>query len=88
MGIGGVIAAIVIVATAFSLTTHQGKSGHGCLDFTYTMAMGGEDVHTCGSAARKLCASPPQLGGLGADFTRKLRVACTAAGLKRPDASS
>jgi hypothetical protein len=80
--LGGALIAIVVVATLFSLTSHQGKSGHGCLDFTYSMAMGGEQLDECGAKARHLCASPPQLGGLGRPFAQHLRLACREAGLR------
>lgn len=80
-GLGGVLVAIVVAATIFSLTSHQGKSGHGCLNFTYTMAMGGEQLDECGAQAKHLCASPPKLGGLGQPFAAQLRIACREAKL-------
>jgi hypothetical protein len=80
-GLGGVLIAIVVAATLFSLTSHQGKSAHGCLDFTYSFAMGGEQLNECGSKARSLCASPPKLGGLGAPLTSQLPEQCRKAGL-------
>lgn len=80
-GLGGVLILIVVAATVFSLTTHQGKSGHGCLDFTYPMAMGGEDLHECGAQAKHLCASPPNFGGLGRPLAAKLPGECREARL-------
>jgi hypothetical protein len=80
-GLGGALIAIVVAATIFSLTSHQGKSGHGCLDFTYTMAMGGEQLDECGAEAKHLCASPPHFGGLGQPLAVKLRAACREAKL-------
>ena len=52
------MAAAIVAVTLISLTSHQAKSGHGCLNFAYSMAMGGEDVHECDAPARKLCADP------------------------------
>jgi hypothetical protein len=80
-GIGGALIAIVVAATIFSLTSHQGKSGHGCLNFTYSFAMGGEQLDECGAKARQLCASPPSLGGLGKPLAAKLKVECRKARL-------
>jgi len=80
-GIGGALIAIVVAATIFSLTSHQGKSAHGCLNFTYSFAMGGEQLDECGAQARHLCASPPSLGGLGKPLAAKLQVECRKAGL-------
>ena len=80
-GLGGVLILIVVAATVFSLSSHQGKSGHGCLNFTYTMAMGGEQMDECGAEARHLCASPPKLGGLGRPLAAKLPEACREAHL-------
>jgi hypothetical protein len=75
-GVCGVLAAILVAVTLFSLTSHQAANGHGCLDFNYTMAMGGEELHSCGQAAKRLCASPPHLGQLADDFATQLRDAC------------
>jgi hypothetical protein len=80
-GLGGALIAIVIAATLFSLTSTQGKSANGCLHFTYTFAMGGEQLNACGAKARRLCASPPRLGGLGNGLAVGLRSACPEAGL-------
>jgi hypothetical protein len=75
-GFCALLTAVVVAATLFSLTSHQATSGHGCVDFNYTIVMGGENVHECGQQARHLCASPPQEGGLGEDFPSQLRDAC------------
>lgn len=73
---GAVLTALVIAVTLFSLTASDPRNGHGCLGFTYSMAMGGEQLHACGARARRLCARPPRLGGLGHDFAVQLRSAC------------
>ena len=56
VALGGLLAALLIAVTLISLTSSEGKSGHGCLNFTYAMVMGGERLHACGAEARKLCA--------------------------------
>ena len=57
---------MAIVAVALiSLTSHQGTSAHGCLNFVYTTAVGGENVHECGAPARKLCANPKSINDVG-----------------------
>ena len=78
---GSVVTLIVAAVTLFSLTSHDLKNGHGCLGFTYAMVMGGEQQHACGAKARRLCARPPQLGGLAHDFAVRLQAACRAADL-------
>jgi hypothetical protein len=80
-GLAGALLVIVVATTIFSLTSHQGKSGHGCLNFVYTMAMGGEQLNECGAQAKHLCASPPNFGGLGQPLAVKLREACREASL-------
>jgi hypothetical protein len=85
--LGGALIAIVVAALIFSLTSHQGRSGHGCLNFTYTMVMGGEQYDECGAVARHVCASPPKVGGLGQPFAVKLREACREANLPYATAS-
>ena len=86
VGLGGLLAAILIAVTLISLTSSEGKSGHGCLNFTYAMVMGGERLHACGAEARKLCATPPsfggrRFGGLANDLKARLHGACAEAGL-------
>ena len=70
-----------VAVTIFSLTSRDAKNGHGCLNFTYAMAMGGEQFHSCGAEAKKYCISPPKLGGLANGFTDRLKDACREAGL-------
>ena len=86
VALGGLLAAILIAVTLISLTSSEGKSGHGCLNFTYAMVMGGERLHACGAEARKLCAAPPsfggrRFGGLANDLKARLKGACRDAGL-------
>jgi hypothetical protein len=78
---GALLAAAVIAVTLFSLTSSDGQSGNGCLNFTYAMAMGGEPFHECGGQARRTCVSPPQLGGLAGGLLDKLPAECHKAGL-------
>jgi len=79
VGLAGVVVALVLGVTIFSLTSHSPKNGHGCLSFTYSMAMGGEQFHACGAKAKQTCASPPKLGGLAGGFFRSLKEACADA---------
>jgi len=86
VGLGGLLAALLIAATLISLTSSDPKSGRGCLNFTYAMVMGGERLNACGPAARKLCAAPPsfggrRFGGLANDLKARLKTACRDAGL-------
>lgn len=81
LAIGSLVTIVVVAVTLFSLTSPELRNSRGCLGFTYSMAMGGEQTHACGAQARKLCAKPPQLGGLAHDFAVRLKDACRAAGL-------
>jgi ABC-type Co2+ transport system permease subunit len=86
VALAGLLAALVIAVTLVSLTSSEGKSGHGCLNFTYAMVMGGERLHECGAKARTLCAQPPsfggaRFGGLANDLKARLKSACRDAGL-------
>lgn len=86
VALAGLLAALVIAATIVSLTSSEGKSSNGCLNFTYAMVMGGERLHECGEQARKLCAQPPsfggrRFGGLANDLKARLKGACADAGL-------
>lgn len=88
MIISALFAAGLVAITLVSLTSHQAKSGNGCLNFEYTMVMGAEDVHECGAPARKLCADPKSaseaqghIAGLENDLIARLPKNCSAAGL-------
>jgi hypothetical protein len=74
------VVAMVAIAV-FSLSSREGHSGHGCLDFTYSMAMGGEPFHECGPKARTTCSSPPKLGKLANSLLGQLPAECHKAGL-------
>jgi hypothetical protein len=88
LGLGAVFSVLLVGIAVYSLTSHASKSGKGCLNFTYTMAMGAEIVHECGTPARKLCATPldvtraqGNIAGLENDLTAKLPANCREAGL-------
>jgi hypothetical protein len=81
LGVGALFTVLIVAVTLFSLTSHRPVNGHGCLSFTYAMAMGGEEFHECGARAKHTCASPPHLGGLAHDFAVRLRDACRGAGM-------
>jgi hypothetical protein len=87
LGMGGLVTALVVAVTIISLTSHDGKSGRGCLNFTYPIVMGGEQFHACGAQAKKYCISPPKLGGLANGLTDRLKAACREAGLATRRAS-
>ncbi len=80
-GVGALVTALVIAVTILSLSSHEPKNGNGCLNFTYSMVMGGEQFHACGAQAKKYCASPPKLGGLANVFTQRLKASCREAGI-------
>jgi hypothetical protein len=86
--IGALMTVALVAITVFAFTSHQAKSGNGCLNFEYTMAMGAENVHECAAPARKLCANPKSasqaqghIAGLENDLIAKLPQNCRQAGL-------
>ena len=66
----------------FSLTTHQRKTGNGCIDFNYSTMIGGAETYECGPAARNLCRTPPSTKGIDGDYQTELYAACRKAGLR------
>ena len=93
VGLGGLLVAALVAVALVSLTSREPRSGHGCLNFTYAMVMGGEQLHACGERARKLCAEPPsfggaRFGGLANGLKAKLEGQCRQAGLPYGPAAS
>jgi hypothetical protein len=76
-----VLTVLLVVVTAFALTSRQARSGNGCIDFNYTTMIGGAETHQCGSDARALCATPARRKGIDGDFEPELYAACRKAGL-------
>jgi hypothetical protein len=74
------IALALIGLVAYSLTSHQARSGNGCIDFNYSTMIGGAETHTCGAPARRMCATPPSRAGIDGDFQPALYAACRKAG--------
>jgi hypothetical protein len=78
-------AAVVTLALlgliVFSLTTHQRKTGNGCIDFNYSTMIGGAETYECGTAARNLCMTPPSAKGIDGDYQTELYATCRKAGL-------
>ena len=77
----GLVILVVLGLVVFSLTTHQKKSGNGCVDFTYTTMIGGAEMYKCGAAARQVCATPPSKKSVDGDFQTELYAACRKAGI-------
>jgi len=76
------LAVIVAGLAIYSLTSHQGRNGGGCIDFTYSTMIGGADLQACGAKATSTCRTPPQAGGIDGDFQKELYIACRKAGLR------
>lgn len=73
------IAIVLLGLGAFSLTNHQRKTGHGCIDFSYSTMIGGAEMYKCGSQARALCATPPSRKSIDGDYQAQLYAACRKA---------
>jgi hypothetical protein len=80
------VAAVVTLAlvglVVFSLTNHQRKTGHGCIDFNYSTMIGGAETYKCGAQARALCATPATGKSIDTDFQTELYAACRMAGIR------
>ena len=79
--IAATVAVVLLGLVVYSLTTRQKRTGHGCIDFTYTTMIGGANMYKCGAQARTLCATA--LGGqsIDTDFQTELAAACRKAHL-------
>ena len=76
-----VIALVLAGLLVYSLTTHQKKTGNGCIDFSYSTMIGGAETYQCGSRARTLCATPPSRKSIDGDYQAQLYAACRKAGI-------
>ena len=79
-GVGGVMALVIVVVLAISLTHVGTKSGHGCISVSLAYSMGGTQTYRCGAGARAMCADvgrPGLSGKAGSDVA----AACRKAGL-------
>jgi hypothetical protein len=77
-----VITLVLVGLVVFSLTNHRRKTGHGCIDFTYSTMIGGSEMHECGAQARTVCATPPGSTSIDGDFQPELYAACRKAGIR------
>jgi hypothetical protein len=75
------IALALIGLVVYSLTSHQARSGNGCIDFNYSTMIGGAETHRCGAQARTLCATPRAGENVDSDFQAELYAACRKAGI-------
>lgn len=82
MRLAAALAVALLGVAAYSLTTHQARTGSGCVDFNYTTMIGGAEMHRCGAQARTLCATPPGVSSIDTDFQAALYAACRRAGLR------
>ncbi len=79
--LGGVVAVILAGIAIYSLTNHQRRTTHSCIDFSYSTMIGGAEAYECGATARAYCLSTPSRGGVDGDFGPELTLACRKAGL-------
>ena len=85
-----VITLVLVGLVVFSLTNHQRKTGHGCIDFNYSTMIGGAEMYKCGAQARTLCATPRTSKSIDGDFQAELYAACRQGRIPiaRPQSSS
>ena|SRR5947209_1820073 len=76
--VGTLLAVIVLAAAglgAYGLTSGA-PARRDCVDVTFASTLGGARLHSCGSRARRICAS-----GAFRGIRQELRAACKHAGL-------
>ncbi len=76
-----VVAALVVVVV-ISIGSSGHRTGHGCVDVKFAIAIGGQEIYECGAQARALCASTAASAGLSAVEDRAVAEQCRKAGLK------
>ncbi len=81
MKLGALIALILAGLVIYSLTSHQRRTTHSCVDFDYSTMIGGAERYECGAQAKADCLSKPNHGGIDGDYQRELYIACRKAGL-------
>jgi hypothetical protein len=77
-----VITLALVGLVVLSLTNHQRKTGHGCIDFNYSTMIGGAETYECGAQARTVCSTPPTGKSVDTDFQTELYAACRKAGIR------
>jgi hypothetical protein len=77
--LAGVAALVVAVVISIGSTAH--RTGNGCVDVTFPIAIGGQELYECGSKARELCASAGASAGLSPVEDRAVATQCRKAGL-------
>jgi hypothetical protein len=76
-----VVAALAVVV-AISIGSSGRSTGNGCVDVTFPIAIGGQEIYQCGGRAHTLCASVGATAGLNAVEDRAIAEQCRKAGLK------
>lgn len=75
----------VVVALLAAVLISVGSSGHhtgnGCVDVTFPIAIGGQEIYECGSKARALCRSTASSDRSSAIADRAIAAQCRKAGL-------
>jgi hypothetical protein len=79
-GVMGVVAALVVLLV-IALVSPGPSSGHGCIYATIPGAVGAQQVHECGAAARETCQSVYAPGAFTRPAATAVAAACRKAGL-------
>jgi len=81
--IGGVlgVVAVIVVVLVISLASSAPSSSNGCIYATIPGAVGAEQIHQCGAAARATCQSVNAPGAYVAQAARTIAAECRKAGL-------
>jgi hypothetical protein len=81
--VGSVLAAaaalVVVVVISLGSTGH--RTANGCVDVKFPIAIGGEEIYECGTAARELCATVVATPASNAVEDRAIAAQCRVAGL-------
>lgn len=78
--LAGVAALLAAVVISIGSSGHQ--TGNGCVDVTFPVAIGGQEIYECGARAQALCASVNASAGRSAIEDRAVAAQCRKAGLK------
>jgi hypothetical protein len=64
--IGAAVLGLVLIALVIaSLTANGHRTAAGCVDVTFPISIGGQELYRCGARARALCASVGRVQGPG-----------------------
>jgi hypothetical protein len=82
--LSSVVAVVVALLAAVLISIGSGghRTANGCVDVTFPIAIGGQEIYECGDRARALCRSASAASGSNAVADRAIATQCRKVGLK------